>query len=212
MTPPPSLQPDEARVLGTLVEKAQTTPNQYPLTLNGLVVGVNQKNNRSPVVELDEERVLRALDGLRAKGLVREVSLTGSRVEKYRHVARETLAVGTSELVLLAELLLRGPQTSGELRTRASRMHPLESIETVEAALAGMGARTPPLVREMPPSPGTRAPRWVQLLSEGLHPLDAPAERCAAEEPRGDDRLAALERRVAALESELASLRSALGA
>lgn len=212
MTPPPTLLPDEARVLGTLIEKAQTTPNQYPLSLNGLVVGVNQKNNRWPVVELDEDRVLRALDGLRAKGVVREVSLTGSRVEKFRHVAREALAVGTGELVLLAELLLRGPQTSGELRTRASRMHPLDSIETVEAALGSMAARTPPLVREMPPSPGTRAPRWVQLLAEGLHPLDAAPERITPEAPRGDDRLTALERRVDALEAELAALRNSLGA
>ncbi len=152
----PELSPDACRVLGTLVEKAQTVPAQYPLTLNSIVIGVNQKNNRDPVVEIDEERALAALDELRGLGLVHEVVLTGSRVPKFRHLSREVLEVNTSELVLLAELLLRGPQTVGELRGRASRMHPLESLEVVGNLLDAMRTREPALVEELPPIPGTR--------------------------------------------------------
>ena len=130
-----TLTPDECRVLGVLIEKAQTTPGQYPLSLNALVNGANQRSNRLPVTDLAESAVLVAVDGLRAKGLAREVMLSSSRVAKYRHVARDALQVSTSELVVLAELLLRGPQTVGELRGRASRMNPLESIEVVSNLL-----------------------------------------------------------------------------
>ncbi|MBL9150313.1 MAG: DUF480 domain-containing protein [Phycisphaerae bacterium] len=213
----PQLSPDECRVLGTLIEKAQTTPAQYPLSLNSIVVGVSQKSNRWPVVTIDEDRALRALDGLRAKGLAREVSLAASRVEKFRHVAREALGVSTSELVLLAELLLRGPQTVGELRGRASRMHPFESLEATQTILEAMAAREQPLVRELPPSPGSRAKRWMQLLAPALHPLDAPGAsdsdgddtepRHADGTPRvSDERLAAIESRLAALEATVAEL------
>lgn len=205
----PDLNPDECRVLGTLIEKAQTTPNQYPLTLNSLVTGVNQKSNRWPVVTMDEMQALRALDGLRSKGLVREVSMSGSRVEKFRHVARDAMGVGTNELVLLTELMLRGPQTVGELRSHAARMATFPSMEAVEAVLHEMSKAAPPLVRELPPAPGSRAPRWAQLLCPSLHPLDAPA-------PSGDeggssggggsalaDLEARFESRLAAIETEL---------
>jgi uncharacterized protein YceH (UPF0502 family) len=210
----PQLSPDECRVLGTLIEKAQTTPAQYPLSLNSIVVGVNQKSNRWPVVTIDEDRALRALDGLRAKGLAREVSLAASRVEKFRHVAREALGVSTGELVLLAELLLRGPQTVGELRGRASRMHPFESLEAVQTILEAMAARETPLVRELPPSPGSRAKRWMQLLAPALHPLDAPGASDDGDPPVhadgtprvSDDRLAAIESRLASLETTVADL------
>ncbi len=208
------LNPDESRVLGTLIEKAQTTPNQYPLTLNALVNGVNQKSNRFPVVTIDELRALRALDGLRAKGFVREVSMAGSRVEKFRHVAREALNAGTNEICLLAELLLRGPQTVGELRTHASRMCPFETLEAVEAVLADMAKGDEPTVRELPPAPGSRAPRWVQLLCPDLHPLDAVAASSdgdGAGEAAGG-RVTALEERVAALEERLATLTDELAA
>jgi uncharacterized protein len=213
------LNHDESRVLGTLIEKAQTTPNQYPLTLNALVNGVNQKSNRSPVITIDELRALRALDGLRSKGFVREVSMAGSRVEKFRHVAREALNAGTNEICLLAELLLRGPQTVGELRTHASRMCPFETLDAVEAVLAEMSKGDDPMVRELPPAPGSRAPRWVQLLCPDLHPLDAvtAADEGDPSSDRGAGRVAALEERVAALEErlavvaeELASLKRAL--
>ncbi|MBL9121631.1 MAG: YceH family protein [Phycisphaerae bacterium] len=215
----PDLNPDECRVLGTLIEKAQTTPNQYPLTLNSLVTGVNQKSNRWPVITIDELRALRALDGLRSKGLVREVSMSGSRVEKFRHVAREAIGAGTNELVLLTELMLRGPQTVGELRTHGSRMVSFESLEAVEAVLAEMAKAEPPLVRELPPSPGSRAPRWAQLLCPSLHPLDAPAASHEGGSPSsagGSDRLEArieaLEARIAELAEQFEALKRSLGA
>lgn len=218
----PHLTPDECRVLGTLIEKAQTTPNQYPLTLNSLVTGINQKSNRWPVVTIDEMRTLRAIDGLRSKGFVREVSMAGARVEKFRHVAREALNAGTNEIALLAELLLRGPQTVGELRTHASRMTAFESLDAVEAVLAEMAANEAPLVRELPPSPGSRAPRWMQLLCPELHPLDsvAPSESTTGGEASHHEgqvatleaRVVSLETQVAALASQLTELRRSLGA
>ncbi len=211
------LTPHECRVLGVLVEKAQTTPGQYPLTLNSVITGSNQKSNREPVLNLNEDQALDALDGLRAKGLAREVALSGSRVEKFRHVAREGLDVSTNELVVLAELLMRGPQTVGELRGRASRMHPLESLEIVENILDHLMRRETPLVRELAPAPGSRAKRYAQLLCPDLHPLDAPATSAAAASrpaapppaPTGDPDLAA---RVDALEREVAALRDRLDA
>lgn len=211
------LTQDECRVLGTLIEKALTTPGQYPLSLNSLVTGVNQKNNRDPVVEIDEDTALRAVDGLRAKGLVRDVSFTGARVEKYRHTAGEALELRPPELALLSELLLRGPQTVGELRGRAGRMHPFESIEVVENVLGALGGRSEPgfpLVRELPPAPGSRATRWMQLLCEDLHPIGpvgvavaAPVARIVAG-PGAQEQVAALEARVAALETTVSEMRA----
>ena len=134
----PTLTPDEIRVLGVLVEKALTTPAQYPLSLNAVVVGCSQKNNRSPVLEYGEDRVYDALDGLKAKGLAREAMLSGSRVAKFRQVGMEALKVSLTELVVLAELMLRGPQTVGEIRRNASRMHPIESLEACQQVLDGL--------------------------------------------------------------------------
>lgn len=216
------LRPDECRALGTLIEKAMTVPGQYPLSLNSLLTGINQKSNRDPVVEIDEDRTLRAVDGLRSKGFARDVNFTGSRVEKYRHTAGEKLDARAPELAILAELLLRGPQTVGELRGRASRMQPFDSLEAVEAVLAGLSSRDEPLVKEHPPLPGSRAPRWAQLLCPELHPLTAGAWPSA--EPHTlthssvesapdlrDERIMALESRVAALEQAIHELRTSLG-
>lgn len=205
--------PDECRVLGTLIEKALTTPAQYPLSLNSLVTGVNQKSNRDPVVEIGEEEALRAIDGLRSKGFVRDVSFTGARVEKFRHIAGEALEIRAPEQAILAELLLRGPQTVGELRARASRMHPFDSIESVEGTLATMAAAERGFVRELPPLPGSRAPRWVQCFCDGLHPLGPAAAMGApagavAERPASDARIAELERRVAELERVVEAMRA----
>jgi uncharacterized protein YceH (UPF0502 family) len=217
------LTPDECRVLGTLIEKAMTTPAQYPLSLNSLVTGVNQKSNRDPVVEIDETRALLALDGLRRKGLARDVSFTGSRVEKFRHTAGEALSARGPELAVLAELLLRGPQTTGELRARASRMAAFDSIEAVEGTLASMATDSRggesdasvrgSLVRSVAPLPGSRAPRWAQCLCHDLHAIGAGAETLAAEMGRastsraGDSvRVDALQPRVDALEARVDAL------
>jgi uncharacterized protein YceH (UPF0502 family) len=203
------LAPHECRVLGVLVEKAQTTPQQYPLSLNALTNGCNQKNNREPVTNLSEEQVLAAIDGLRANGLVREVMLSGSRVQKFRHVTREVIDVDTNQLVVLTELLLRGPQTLGELRGRASRMHPLETTEIVRNIIDSLINRPEPLVKEIAPLPGDRAVRYAQLLCPALHPLDAPpsqtyASPASAASTAGANVLA----RVEQLEREVSQLRS----
>jgi uncharacterized protein YceH (UPF0502 family) len=218
----PPLSPYECRILGVLVEKAQTTPAQYPLTLNALVNGANQLSNREPVLHLNEDAVLEALDGLRAKGLVREVMLSGSRVPKYRHHAREVLEIETRELVVLAELLLRGPQTTGEIRSRASRMHPLESIEVVDASLQALAGRAEPLVRRLAPAPGTRAARYAQLLCPDLHPEDAPAASALGStsirggspgggDPQIEERLSRLEQEVGQLRAAVDQIATALG-
>jgi uncharacterized protein YceH (UPF0502 family) len=164
------------------------------------------------VTNLSEDQVLAALDGLRVKGLAHEVMLSGSRVQKFRHVAREALNVDTNQLVILTELLLRGPQTLGELRGRASRMHPLETTDIVKNILDSMMQRSDPLVRDLPPAPGDRAGRFAHLLCPDLHPLDAPSsgsEVAAARSSssRVDEGLLA---RIENLEREVAHLRAAV--
>ena len=167
------LTPDESRVLGVLIEKAFTTPDQYPLTLNAAVNGSNQKNNRDPVSTIDDNRALRLW---RSSGqeLVIRADMAGSRVNKYKHLTGETLAARSGEVAVLAELLLRG-RKHGRVARRASRMQPLESLDTVKNMLAALMTREEPLVRELPPAPGSRAERYVQLLCPDLHPLDLPS-------------------------------------
>ncbi len=209
------LTADEGRVLGVLVEKSLTTPDQYPLSLNAVVNGSNQKNNRDPVISMDDGRAFDALEALRSKGLVARVDTVGSRTNKYRHNAGDVLRVRTGELVILAELLLRGPQTLGELRGRASRMHPLASLEEVKGLLRALSDRAEPLVHEIPPSPGSRAERYEQLLCpESLETDETPADDTG---PRSSEQAepaapgaAPLAERVMTLEAEVTMLRQAL--
>ncbi len=209
------LTADESRVLGVLVEKSLTTPDQYPLSLNAVMNGSNQKNNRDPVISMDEGRAFDALEALRSKGLVARVDTVGSRTNKYKHNAGNVLHVRTGELVILTELLLRGPQTLGELRGRASRMHPLASLEEVKNLLRALSERGEPLVHEIPPSPGSRAERYEQLLCpESLEIQESPEDQGepdspAAEAQRGSG-AAALADRVATLEAEVSALKDAL--
>ena len=212
------LTPDESRVLGVLIEKSTTTPEQYPLSLNAITNGSNQKNNRDPVRTMAEDECFEAAEGLRGHGLAVRVDQVGSRVHKYRHNAGEVLKARTGELAILAELLLRGPQTVGELRTRAGRMSPMESLDVTQDLLRALVARPEPLVRELPPLPGSRAVRFVQLMCPDLHPTDGPAPSVAstpvapqAAAPGLSDRVAKLEAEVAELRAELARLRTALG-
>jgi hypothetical protein len=199
------LEPTECRILGVLVEKAYTTPQQYPMTLHSIRTGANQKNNRHPVLNLSEDDVMEALDALRQKGLVRQVMLTGSRVDKFKQNGKEALQVATPELTLLTELLLRGPQTLGELRGRASRMSQFDSLEAVQSVVDALMQRDPPLVRMVPPLPGSRATRYAQLLCPDLHPLDA-APMAALSEASDED----LQGRVEELERQMAELRAAV--
>jgi uncharacterized protein YceH (UPF0502 family) len=209
--------PDELRVLGVLIEKELTTPEQYPLTLNAATNGANQKNNRDPVVSFDADRVEDALESLRAKALVLRVDTAGSRVPKYKHETMSKLGISRYELVILAELMLRGPQTLGELRGRASRMHHLDSLEVVKEMLTKMADREEPLVKEIPPSPGSRAERYVQLLCPDAHPLDAPADAAVAAPaalPSNrslNDRIEQLERQVEKLSAAVRKLAGSLG-
>jgi uncharacterized protein YceH (UPF0502 family) len=211
------LTPDESRVLGVLIEKAFTTPDQYPLTLNAVVNGANQKNNRDPVTTLDETRAFDALERLRGKGLVVRADMAGSRVNKFKLQTGDALRVRPAEIALLAELLLRGPQTLGELRGRASRMQAFESIEAVKNMLAALMTREEPLVKELPPSPGSRAERYTQLLCPELHPVDVSsgtipsADTSIQSTPGLGVRVESLEREVAQLRAALKQLATSIG-
>jgi len=151
---------EETRVLGSLIEKELTTPEYYPMSLNGLVNACNQKNNRLPRSELSEEEVGRAIEELRIKRLVHRVDLVGSRVPKFQHNAEKELDLIKAERALLSELLNRGPQTTGELNGRAGRMFEFDGLSDVEETLSEMQKRQPPLVGQMDPAPGKKERRW----------------------------------------------------
>ena len=160
------LTPEEGRVIGSLIEKQLTTPQQYPLTLNSLVAACNQSSNREPVVSYDERVVQTALASLRHAELIGLVYPShGRSVTRYRHVLTERLGLDDRELALLAVLLLRGPQTAGELRARSERMARFDGIDAVDADLVRLSEKTEPLVIRQPRRPGQKEERWAQLLS-----------------------------------------------
>ena len=204
----------EARVLGCLVEKELATPEYYPLTLNALTNACNQKSNRDPVMALVEADVVRALDSLRFQRLAHQ-SAEGVRAAKYCHNLDGLLRLEPQELAILAELLLRGPQTVGELRGRAERMAAITDLAAAEEALTALAQREPPLVVLLPRQPGRKEQRYAHLLSgppevsdESLLPIEPARAQVLAE----NERLAALESDVAALRGELADLRAQLAA
>lgn len=208
------LDPNEARVFGVLVEKALTTPEQYPLTVNAATNGANQKSNRDPVLSLAEDEVAAALERLEQKYMARKVFPMNSRVEKFCHNGKDALNLDAAGLAVLAELLMRGPQTPGDLRGRASRMAPIDSLDQLATVLETLIERG--YVKRLPPLPGSRAERYVQLLSPDLHPLEPPAGAYVAS-GAATSRPAAhvppdLVERVAALEAEVARLREQLQA
>lgn len=172
----------ERRVLGVLIEKAFTTPEQYPLSVNGVVVGSNQKSCRDPASSLDEATVLESLESLRHKGFTTLVR--GSRVDRWKQRFTETLLLEASETAILAELLLRGPQTDGEIRQRASRMRPLEGPEAVEQAIESMSARPEPLVRRLGPPGRKRGVKYAHTFySQEEQPSEAPSQGFADTPP-----------------------------
>ena len=193
----------ELRVLGCLIEKQRTTPDAYPLSLNALRLACNQATNRDPVVEYDEETIRAALQRLGGRGWTRLASGPGSRAVKYRHLFDEALRLDDADLALLAVLMLRGPQTLGELKSRTERLHRFESIAAVEERLNALRKRE--LVARLPRRPGQKEERFAQLLGDEAGE-DVP-EVPTAPAPAGDDRLERLEARVAALEDEVAALR-----
>jgi uncharacterized protein YceH (UPF0502 family) len=191
------LSPAELRVLGCLIEKQRTTPDQYPLSLNALRLAANQSTNRDPVVDYDTGTIRAALDNLASRGWTRLASGPSSRVAKFRHLLDDALELVPSQLALLAVLMLRGPQTAAELRTRGERIYPFASVTDVEAALTALAERE--LVRRLPRRPGEREERWTQLLGEDAEGVTT-EPRPAAASPL-EERLASLELRVAALEA-----------
>ncbi|MGE5892483.1 MAG: YceH family protein, partial [bacterium] len=155
----------EVRVLGCLIEKAITTPDYYPLTLNALTNACNQKSNRNPVVSYEETTVVRGLDGLRDKGLANMVYKADSRAPKYQHFFVEKLELSPGDVAVLCELMIRGPQTPGELRAHTERMHDFGGLEEIEGALRGLMEREHPLVVRLPRQPGRKEQRYAHLLS-----------------------------------------------
>ena len=204
------LDPHEARLFGVLVEKALTTPDQYPLSINAAINGANQKSNRDPVLTLEEHEVAGALMRLEKKYLARKVFPGNSRVEKYVHNGKDSLNLSGASIAIVAELLLRGPQTVGELRGRAGRMVELESLGVVEATLADLIDRG--FVQRLDPSPGSRAERYVQLLSPDLHPLEAqPSVAFVSPSSSGlTARVESLETAVAQLQEQVRALTAKL--
>jgi uncharacterized protein YceH (UPF0502 family) len=203
------LSATEARVLAVLVEKQHTVPDTYPLSLNALVSGCNQKTSREPVMELAEADARDAIEVLRARSLVIESS--GGRVMRYEQNAKRVLGVPSESVALLATLMLRGPQTAAELRANCERIHRFSDVSATEAYLEELAARAPqPFVRRLARQPGSREHRWAHLLS-GEPPEEAAAQGVATmrEAPRGFDAEALLAR-VERLEAEVAALRARL--
>ena len=197
------LTPVEARVLGSLVEKEITTPEYYPLSLNALANACNQKNNREPVTNLDEDQIRQALHGLEDDGLAGPARGTESRVSKYEHRMQEVFNFTRGEVAVVCVLLLRGPQTPGELRGRTERMHRFEELSDVQATLQRLMQREPPLAKVLPRQPGTKEARYAHLLAGDV--VEAAPTTAFVES--GGVTTAELEAEVAALRQEVAELR-----
>jgi uncharacterized protein len=202
------LQPDEIRVLASLIEKQIVTPEYYPLSLNALTNACNQKTSREPLVSYDETTVMRALDGLREKKLVRAVSGPDTRVAKYRQLFTESANLTQAELAILCVLMLRGPQTPGELRSRSERLHNFETLAEVEKTLQRLVERQPePLVQQLQRQAGTKESRFAHLLGGPVNEDElASAMKSTSADARIDPE------RILRLETEVASLREILEA
>jgi uncharacterized protein YceH (UPF0502 family) len=205
----------EARVLGALIEKELTTPEYYPLSLNALVNACNQKSNRDPMMTLNDDAVSDALRTLDKQGLAGRGDNMDGRVTKFEHHLQEAFNFDRRETAVLCELLVRGPQTPGELRGRASRMHPFEDIAQVQSTLQKLLQREPPLVKLLPRQPGTKEARYAHLFSGDVSSPAEPPSREAPPAAMGEhasssDRIARLEIDVASLQQELAEVKQQL--
>ena len=196
----------EARVLGSLIEKDIATPEYYPLSLNALVNACNQKSNRDPVVQLEEDAVRDALEGLQQQHLAGPARGADSRVTKYEHRTQEVFNFTRPEIAVLCVLLLRGAQTPGELRGRTERLHHFEALDDVQSALQKLMQREPPLAKMLARQPGTKESRYVHLLAGDVVEAEAPVYAAATA-----DRNPADAERVERLEEEVAELRRELG-
>lgn len=201
----PLLTAPEQRVLGTLLEKSKTTPDYYPMTVNALATGCNQKTSRRPVTDYDESTVVSTINSLKTLGLVTTAIGGGSRVNKYKHNFSVRFTLSDAEEAILCLLLLRGPQTPGELNTNSGRLHEFSSLESVLETLHGLAQAEPPFVQELPRRPGQKEQRYTHLLGES----QVPDDDVPADEPARPS-VADLEARVTALEQELAELKEKL--
>lgn len=199
----------ECRILGSLLEKEVTTPEYYPLSLNALVNACNQKSNRDPVMNLDEAVVRQTLRSLEGQSLVRSVSPADSRVTKYEHRLQEAFNFYRHEIAILCLLLLRGPQTPGELRSRSERMHSFDDLSAVQSSLQHLMKREPPLAKPLPRQPGTKETRYAHLLSGDVAQAE-PEPMVTAhtlERSVDGDRVRQLEEEIAGLKNEIADLK-----
>jgi uncharacterized protein YceH (UPF0502 family) len=204
----------ETRILGCLLEKERVTPENYPLSLNSLMAGCNQTTNREPVTAYDAKALEKGLESLRARRMVTAVTGAGSRVQKYRHNFLDHYELDRREVALMTVLLLRGPQTPGELRSRSERLYTFGSLEEVESCLQGLCSGEDPLVRLLPARPGQKERRYAQLLSgepewtesgEGIAGAALVYEEVPL--PESVSRIEALEKEIAQLKSDLQTLR-----
>jgi uncharacterized protein YceH (UPF0502 family) len=205
------LGPEEGRVLGCLIEKELTTPQLYPLTDNALVVACNQTTNRDPVVQYDVAAVRLAVRSLREQELVRTVHRPGERSDKHRHLVDAVWQLDPAETAVLAVLLLRGPQTPGELRARTERMHPFATVEQVQEVLEALAGRAEPLVTRLERQPGRKEVRYAELVVSG-GPVEVETAAPAAAGPAPVDEVSELRAEVAALRADVASLRAEVAA
>jgi len=205
----------EARVIGTMIEKRITVPDSYPLTVNSIVIGCNQLNNRAPVTVLSEDEVTSAVERLRDRGFTGLFTGIATRVPKYSETFAERLGLRRAETALICELMLRGAQMPGELRSRAERLHAFADLAEVENTLSAMSQLTPPLVVQLPRESGARAAKWQHMLFGGELPEAGAPSLPPSKLDRETalvDRVNALEAKVAGLEDALTSLRLQLGA
>lgn len=202
-----NLTPVQSRVVGCLIEKEMATPDNYPLTMNALLAACNQTSNRNPVTKLDEATVGNALANLRAMNVVRIVYSRSNRADKFRHVLDEVLAVEPEHLALLSVMMLRGPQTAGELRARTERLHPFATQAEVDDTLRWLAGRDEPLVGRLERRAGQKESRWAHLLGADLAEVlagdDDDGEAIEAERTPRADRIAVLEDAVAGLRADL---------
>lgn len=204
----------QSRIVGCLIEKEMATPDNYPLTMNALLAACNQTSNRNPVTKLEEPTVSNALENLRAENVVRIVYSRSNRADKFRHVLGEMLALEPEHLALLCVMMLRGPQTVNELRTRTERLHPFASLDEVEDALRELAGRSEPLVHRLERRPGQKESRWAHLLGGDLAEVlagdddDDHADGSRPASTSRSDRLAALEEAMADLRADLERLQA----
>ena len=208
----PPLPPVAVRILGALIEKEATTPESYPLTLNGVTLACNQTSNRDPVMSLDEDAVMRGLDELRRRSLSRGASGIGSRTMRYRHLAGEALTLDRAQLAVVSALMLRGAQTAGEIRARTGRMYDFADLDQVVGVLDGLASRETPLVTQLPRQPGQKEERYAHVLAGEVTVAqrEVKVPQAKANANAGPSRIEALEQSVETLRGEVAELRAEL--